>query len=165
MIISMIAAMTPERAIGKDNKLLWHLPNDLKFFKQQTLGKPVIMGRKTYDSIGRPLPGRLNIVISRQSTSPHPDVVLASSIAQAVEIAKRELSDEQEIVVIGGGNIYQSMLQHAEKLYITIVDTNVAADTYFPEFNENDWQLVDQTAGIVDEKNPLEHTFYTYMRR
>lgn len=161
----MIAAMTPQRAIGKNNKLLWHLPNDLKFFKQQTLGKPVIMGRKTYDSIGRPLPGRLNIVISRQSTSPHPEVVLASSIEQAVEIAKRELSDEQEIVVIGGGHIYQSMLEYANKLYITIVETEVDADTYFPEISEHDWQLEEKNAGTVDDKNPLAHTFYTYTRR
>ncbi|WP_016955501.1 type 3 dihydrofolate reductase [Catenovulum agarivorans] len=165
MIISMIAAMTPQRAIGKDNKLLWHLPNDLKFFKQQTLGKPVIMGRKTYDSIGRPLPGRLNIVISRQETSPHPDVQLASSIEQAVEIAKRELTDEQEIVVIGGGHIYQSMLSHADKLYVTIVETEVDADTYFPEIDPQDWQVSEETAGLVDDKNPLAHTFYTYTRR
>ncbi|EWH11861.1 dihydrofolate reductase [Catenovulum agarivorans DS-2] len=160
----MIAAMTPERAIGKDNKLLWHLPNDLKFFKQNTLGKPVIMGRKTFDSIGRPLPGRLNIVISRQQQSPHPDVLLASSVEHALELAKQHVATAEEIVVIGGGHIYQSMLPHANKLYITMVETSVDADTYFPQIDSNEWQLVEQEAGIVDDKNALAHTFYTYTR-
>ncbi|MER2491005.1 dihydrofolate reductase [Catenovulum sediminis] len=164
MKLSMIAAMTPERAIGKDNKLLWHMPADLKFFKQTTLNKPIIMGRKTFDSIGRPLPGRLNIVVSRQTRAPHPDVKLANSPEQALEIAKQH-ADSEEIVVIGGGHIYETFLPYADILYITWVDASIEGDAFFPEITENNWQPIKQIEGTVDEKNQYPHKFVTYARR
>lgn len=162
-LISMIVAMTPERYIGKDNQLLWHMPADLKFFKQTTLGKPVIMGRKTFDSIGRPLPGRTNIVLSRSNELPHPDVKLVNSIEQAIELAKQETADE--IMIIGGGKIYELCLPLADKLYITQVQANIEGDTQFPEINESEWEITHSLDGVVDEKNQYPHQFITYQRR
>ncbi len=166
MIISMIAAMTPERVIGKDNQMLWHLPADFKHFKQTTLGKPIIMGRKTFESIGRPLPGRLNIVLSKGDKPPHPDVVLVNTIEQAIEKAKQSLlnTDENEIMVIGGGVIYELFLPIADRLYITEVNTQIDGDAYFPEINKNTWQETERSQGVIDEKNALAHQFVTYQK-
>ncbi|NTS75822.1 type 3 dihydrofolate reductase [Catenovulum sp. SM1970] len=162
MTISMIVAMTPDRAIGKDNKLLWHLPADLKFFKETTLGKPIIMGRKTFDSIGRPLPGRTNVVVSRSNEQPHPDVVLANDLDQAVEAC----GDVEEVMIIGGGFIYEAFLPKADKLFVTVVDADIEGDTHFPDFLASEqWQEVARVEGTVDEKNPLPHTFFTYQRK
>lgn len=163
MKISMIAAMTPERVIGGDNKLLWHLPADLQHFKKLTLGKPVIMGRKTFESIGRPLPGRTNIVLSKQTQKVHPDVVMASTPEQALEIAA--LQDSDEVMVMGGGVIYQAFIKLADCLYITKVHTQVSGDTLFPAIKDDQWRLHDSQNGVVDEKNRLEHTFQTYLRQ
>lgn len=162
----MIAAMTPERVIGKDNQMLWHLPADFKHFKQTTLGKPIIMGRKTFESIGRPLPGRLNIVLSKGDKPPHPDVVLVNTIEQAIEKAKQSLlnTDENEIMVIGGGVIYELFLPIADRLYITEVNTQIDGDAYFPEINKNTWQETERSQGVIDEKNALAHQFVTYQK-
>ncbi|WP_111976994.1 type 3 dihydrofolate reductase [Algibacillus agarilyticus] len=155
MKISMIVAMTHENGIGKENQLLWHMPADLQFFKKTTLGKPIIMGRKTFESIGRPLPGRRNIVLSTQSASPHPDVVLVNNIDDALKAA----GDVEEVMIIGGGKIYEAFLPSAHQLYITYVDADLDADTYFPELQQNEWQEIDNTPGIVDEKNKYPHRF------
>ncbi|WP_017446164.1 type 3 dihydrofolate reductase [Gayadomonas joobiniege] len=163
MKISMIAAMTPAGVIGGDNKLLWHLPADLQHFKRLTLAKPIIMGRKTFESIGRPLPGRLNIVLSRHQGVVHPDVKMASSANEALSLAKQTTNDE--VMIIGGGHIYQTFLADADTLFITEVDTDVSGDTYFPTIDEQHWQLIDQKIGQTDEKNSLKHVFKTYQRK
>ncbi len=161
MKISMIAAMTANRAIGKDNQLLWRLPADLQFFKKMTMDKPIIMGRKTFESIGRPLPGRKNIVLSTGSETPHPDVILAKDI----ETALKEAGQVAEVMIIGGGKIYEAFLPQASQLFITYVDTEVEADTYFPEFDLAQWEAVAETEGKVDEKNQLAHRFLTYIKK
>ena len=165
-MISMIAAMTPDYVIGKDNQMLWHLPADFKFFKQTTLGKPIIMGRKTFESIGRPLPGRLNIVLSRGSDSPHPDVVLVNTVEEAINTAKQALSqsDENEVMVIGGGVVYELFMPLADRLYITEVNAKIDGDAHFPTIDKNQWQEISRNLGTVDEKNPLAHQFVTYQK-
>ncbi|MFA0350137.1 type 3 dihydrofolate reductase, partial [Vibrio sp. 10N.222.55.C6] len=132
MIISMIAAMANNRIIGKDNQMPWHLPADFAWFKRSTMGKPVVMGRKTYDSIGRPLPGRLNVVISRDESLKIEGVTTVTSIEQALEL----LSDVEEVMIIGGGSIYESCLPKADKLYLTYIDFAVDGDTQFPDWGE-----------------------------
>ncbi len=161
MKISMIAAMTANRAIGKDNQLLWRLPADLQFFKKITMDKPIIMGRKTFESIGRPLPGRKNIVLSTSSETPHADVILAKDI----ETALKEAGQVAEVMIIGGGKIYEAFLPQASQLFITYVDTEVEADTYFPKFDLAQWDVVAETEGKVDEKNQLAHRFLTYIKK
>ncbi|GAJ75662.1 dihydrofolate reductase [Vibrio sp. JCM 18905] len=127
MIISMIAAMADNRIIGKDNQMPWHLPADFAWFKRCTMGKPVVMGRKTYESIGRPLPGRLNIVISRDETLKIEGVTTVTSIEQALEVA----GDVEEVMIIGGGAIYAACLPMANKLYVTHIEAAIDGDTQF----------------------------------
>jgi len=141
--LSLIVAMAKNRAIGRDNALPWHLPDDLKYFKSVTMGKPIVMGRKTFDSIGRPLPGRLNIVITRNSEWQHPGVAVASSLQEALMMAA---SDEgsgshspREVMVIGGEQIYRTAIDRADRLYITRVQTEVDGDAFFPEYDESQW--------------------------
>ncbi|OEE07474.1 diacylglycerol kinase [Vibrio cyclitrophicus ZF270] len=148
MIISMIAAMADNRVIGKDNQMPWHLPADFAWFKRSTMGKPVVMGRKTYDSIGRPLPGRLNVVISRDENLEIEGVTTVTSIEQALEL----LNDADEVMIIGGGLIYESCLPKADKLYLTYIDFVVDGDTQFPEWGE-DWKQVFSETYQSDEKN------------
>ncbi|MDF5377698.1 type 3 dihydrofolate reductase, partial [Vibrio parahaemolyticus] len=132
MIISMIAAMADNRIIGKDNQMPWHLPADFAWFKRCTMGKPVIMGRKTYESIGRPLPGRLNIVISRDETLKIEGVTTVTSIEQALDVA----GDVEEVMIIGGGAIYASCLPMANKLYVTHIEAAIDGDTQFPDWGD-----------------------------
>ncbi|MEL0610798.1 type 3 dihydrofolate reductase [Vibrio echinoideorum] len=148
MIISMIAAMANNRVIGKDNQMPWHLPADFAWFKRSTMGKPVVMGRKTYDSIGRPLPGRLNVVISRDESLKIEGVTTVTSIELALEL----LSDVDEVMIIGGGSIYESCLPKADKLYLTYIDFAVDGDTQFPEWGEG-WKQSFSETYQSDEKN------------
>lgn len=148
MIISMIAAMANNRVIGKDNQMPWHLPADFAWFKRSTMGKPVVMGRKTYDSIGRPLPGRLNVVISRDESLEIEGVTTVTSIDQALEL----VSDVDEVMIIGGGSIYESCLSKANKLYLTHIDLEVDGDTQFPRWGQ-DWKQSFSETYQADEKN------------
>ncbi|MFZ3409673.1 type 3 dihydrofolate reductase [Vibrio chagasii] len=148
MIISMIAAMANNRVIGKDNQMPWHLPADFAWFKRSTMGKPVVMGRKTYDSIGRPLPGRLNIVISRDANLEIEGVTTVTSIEKALEL----VSDVEEVMIIGGGSIYESCLPKADKLYLTYIDFDVDGDTKFPDWGEG-WKQSFNDTYQADEKN------------
>ena len=132
MIISMIAAMADNRIIGKDNQMPWHLPADFAWFKRCTMGKPVVMGRKTYESIGRPLPGRLNIVISRDETLKVEGVTTVTSIEQALDVA----GDVEEVMIIGGGAIYAACLPMANKLYVTHIEAAIDGDTQFPDWGD-----------------------------
>ncbi len=159
-ILSMIVAHADNRIIGKDNDMPWHLPADLAYFKKTTLGKPVIMGRKTYESIGRPLPGRQNIVISRDDQYQADGIETVTSVEQALAL----VSDVDEIMVIGGGAIYQHCLPAAQRLYITHIDAAIDGDTQFPAY-ENEWQKVSSEVRGADEKNKYELDFCIYERK
>ncbi len=127
-----VVAMTPERVIGKDGKMPWHMPEDLKLFKKLTMGHPILMGRKTFESIGRPLPGRQNIVLTRQSDWSAEGVDVIHDVA---DIAVLDLMDEQ-VMLIGGGELYAMMLQHCDALFVSEIQQSYEGDTYFPEFKQ-----------------------------
>ena len=159
MIISLIAAMDKNRLIGSDNGLPWHLPADFKHFKEVTMGKPVVMGRKTFESIGKPLPGRQNIIISRSGYQAE-GVVVVDSIDAALEA----VSAADEVMVIGGANFYEQMISRADKMYLTFVDAECKGDAWFPEFRESDWQIVSTTEHLRDEKNKYSFKIVEYKR-
>lgn len=154
MIISMIAAMANERVIGKDNQMPWHLPADFAWFKRCTMGKPVVMGRKTYQSIGRPLPGRHNIVISRDASLKIEGVTTVTSIEEAL----KQTVDAEEVMIIGGGTIYQACLPLANKLYVTLIDASVDGDTQFPMWGDAFSEIYSETY-TADEKNAYDMRF------
>jgi len=162
MKISMIAAMADDRVIGINNTLPWKLPNDMKWFRQQTMGKPIVMGRKTFESFGaKPLPGRTNIIISRDQTYQAEDCIVVHSINEAIKAAGKV----DEIMIIGGASFYEQMLPKADRLYLTFVHTKVAGDAWFPEWNETDWQEVERSDHDADEKNPHAHSFVILERK
>ncbi len=159
-LISLIAAMTPERVIGIDNTLPWKLPADMKWFRQHTLGKPVVMGRKTYESFGaRPLPDRHNIVVSRDKLYDAGDASIAYSIDDAIEKAIEQEPDVNEIMIIGGASFYEQTLPIADRMYITEVQTTLKGDAWFPEFDKAQWQVSETHFYDVDEKNNIAMTF------
>ncbi len=140
MMISMIAALSNNGVIGRDNALPWHLPEDLKYFKRVTMGKPLLMGRKTYQSIGRPLPGRTSIVLTRQQDFDVPGVCVVNHPEQAVDKARQTGADE--LMVIGGEDVYRTMLPLAQRLYLTRVDIEVSGDAFFPPLEPRQWREV-----------------------
>lgn len=161
--ISIIVAVGNNLEIGKDNKMLWHLPNELKYFKNTTWGMPIVMGRKTFESLGRPLPGRENIVITQQKDWSAEGVVAVHSIDEAIEAASR--TDATELFIIGGGNIYEQTLPMAETLYITRVNGDFDATVYFPQWNENDFSLVKEKQFESDEKHAFDYTFQVWDKK
>ncbi|MBL0663210.1 type 3 dihydrofolate reductase [Aeromonas caviae] len=163
MMISMIAAMAHDRVIGLDNQMPWHLPADLAHFKRVTLGKPVLMGRKTFESIGRPLPGRRNLVISRNPDYRADGVEVIDSVEVALALLAG--SDVAELMVIGGGHLYGQLLPRADRLYLTRIDLAVEGDTRFPAFDEGDWSCIERELHQPDEKNPHPYCFETWQRR
>ncbi|MCS0540866.1 type 3 dihydrofolate reductase [Aeromonas veronii] len=163
MKISMIAAMAHDRVIGKDNQMPWHMPADLAHFKRVTLGKPVLMGRKTFESIGRPLPGRRNLVISRNPDYQAEGIEVVGSVEAALALLAG--SSVEELMVIGGGLLYAEMLPSADFLYLTRIDLAVEGDTRFPAFDDGQWQRVDCESHPADEKNPHPYSFETWQRR
>ena len=168
MKISIIAAFSSNYVIGDDNKLLWHIPEDLKRFKTLTTGHPIIMGRKTWDSIGRPLPGRMNVVISRNPEWQAPaGTVGAASLSEALvkAEAQAELEGGDEVMIIGGGTIYQAFLPHAQRLYLTHIDLSVEGDTQFPDYEQQaHWQEISKESFAKDEKNAHNLQFVTLQR-
>jgi dihydrofolate reductase len=161
MIISLIAAMDHNRLIGNDNELPWHLPADFAYFRSVTMGKPILMGRKTFESIGRPLPGRTNIVLTRDVSLHIDGVVCVTDLDQAVEQA----GEADELMVIGGSTIYEMLLPRADRLYITYVDGEFKGDAWFPVFSDADWARVESSSHPADEKNDYACEFVTYERR
>ncbi len=157
MKISIIVAFGENREIGKDNKMLWHLPNELKYFKNTTWGMPIIMGKNTYDSLGKPLPGRENIVITRQQSFQAEGIVVVHSIEEAIAAAAK--TDANEAFVIGGGKIYEQFLPLAQTLYITRVHASFDASVFFPAFSFDDYNLVNAKACMADEKHAFDYTF------
>ncbi len=160
MRLSLIAAMSANRVIGRDNNLPWKLPADWKHFKNLTMGHHLLMGRKTFESIGRPLPGRTTVVITRQSDYSPTGVLVAHSIEQALQLA----AQDSEVFVAGGAQIYLQMLPRADRIYLTSIDKDFEGDTFFPDFDESDWQLIFQENREPDEKNAYPYTFLTYER-
>lgn len=164
MKIAMIAAMAHNRVIGKDNQMPWHMPADLAHFKRITLGKPVIMGRKTYESIGRALPGRLNIVITTDETYTLADAEVVNSIDAALK--KAHSTTKEEVMIIGGGAIYASMLAQSDRLYLTLIDLKTDGDTHFPDYEANgNWVVSEEQAFEPDEKNAHPYRFITLDRQ
>lgn len=161
MIVSMIAAMAKGRVIGLNNKMPWHLPAELQLFKRATLGKPIVMGRNTFESIGRPLPGRLNIVLSRQVDYQPEGVTVVASL----EEAKQAAGDVEELMIIGGATIYQQCLTEADRLYLTHIDLEVAGDTWFPDYEQYEWQELEQESYPADENNPHNYRFSLLQRK
>jgi dihydrofolate reductase len=160
--ISIIVAIADNYAIGKDNKLLWHLPEDLKRFKRITEGHPVIMGKRTYYSLPkRPLPGRTNIVLTDVAGEQIDNCRMAYSIEDIIQ----QCDENTENFIIGGASVYQQFFTIAQKLYITEVHANFEADTFFPEIDLNTWKVIEREDHKADEKHPFDYTFVTYVRK
>jgi dihydrofolate reductase len=157
--ITLIAALGRNRAIGLDGRMPWHLPAELQHFKRTTMGKSLVMGRKTWQAIGRPLPGRQNIVISRNPAFKATGIDVADSLASAVEIARSE-----EVMIIGGGQLYQQALPIAHRMVLTLIDIEPEADTWFPEWNGNQWEQVREQRYDADEQNPLAYSIVELIR-
>ncbi|WP_316830052.1 dihydrofolate reductase [Pedobacter aquatilis] len=158
-----IAVATGENfEIGKNNQLLWHMPADLKFFKQTTSGHTVIMGRKTFDSVGRPLPNRRNIVITRDTKLKIDGVEVVNSLAEALKITANE---DKPVFIVGGAEIYRQALPETDTLYLTTIHHTFDADTFFPEIDKNEWKIISSEPHKADEKNIYDYTFEVLERK
>lgn len=160
MIISIITAMDKNRVIGKDNALPWKLPSELQYVKAVTMGAPIVMGRKNYESIGRPLPGRRNIILTRDKNYKVDGCEIAHSKAQVLKMC----AEEVEVFIFGGQEIYQLFLPIVDKLYITKINHEFEGDTFFPEVNMGEYIEISKKDGVTDERNPYEHCFYVYFK-
>ena len=155
MKISIVVAMAANRVIGNNNQLPWHLPADLKHFKQTTMGKPILMGRKTWESIGRPLPGRTNIVITRDENYAAPGCLVVHSVEAAMQAAEQQ----DEVMVIGGAEFYNQVLPRTDTIYLTRIHQDFEGDTFFPELDEAEWQEVERVDCDADDRNPYAYSF------
>ena len=160
-MITIVVAMGLKNEIGAGNQLLWHLPKDLKHFKEITSGHPIIMGRKTYESIGKPLPNRTNIVISRKNDWFEEGILIVGSIKEALKFAKKI---DENVFIIGGGTIYEQTIDLADQLEVTLVDAELKADTFFPKIDEKKWLKTNETTHQKDEKNQFDFSFQTFER-
>ncbi len=160
MKVALIVAMDEQGLIGKDNDLPWKISADLKYFRRTTMGKPIIMGRNTHESIGRPLPGRQNIVISSQQNYRAEGCDVVHSIDAALALC----SDVEQVMVMGGASLYQQILPLADTLYLTRVHASLDGDTWFPEWSEQDWQLISSEDHQADENNEFDYSFQLYQR-
>ena len=160
-MITIIAAIGKNGELGKDNDLIWHLPNDLKRFKKVTAGHHVIMGRKTFESLGKPLPNRTNIVITRNNNFQADGCIIVNSLQQAIDAAKSDLNPH----ILGGAEIYKQAIEIADILDITHVDTTLEADAFFPSIDTSIWQEVSREDHQSDEKHPFNYSFVTYNKK
>ncbi|MCE2495800.1 MAG: dihydrofolate reductase [Flavobacteriales bacterium] len=160
-MLSMIVAASENNAIGKYNELLWHLPKDLKYFKEVTSGHCIIMGRKTFDSIGKPLPKRRNIVITRREEFEVEGVEVANDIEAAIDM----VGEDQEPFIVGGGTIYEQALHYVNRVYLTRVHAHVNGDTFFPELDLNEWQRVLHESHKKDAKHAYDFSFEVWDRK
>jgi dihydrofolate reductase len=163
MIISLVVAAAKNNGIGKNGKMPWHLSNDMKHFKNVTWGMPIVMGRKTFESLGKALPGRKNIVISRQENWNAAGATVVKSIDEA--LASSATTDAKEIMVIGGGEIYKLLFEKAKRIYMTRVEADPEADTYFPAIDPTEWELVSQKDHEADAKNDYNYSFQVWERK
>ena len=165
MIVSLIAALSQNRVIGKNNDLPWHLPDDMKYFMQTTSGHHVIMGRKNYDSIPekfRPLPNRTNIVVTRQKNFVAPNCIVVNSIEEGLAIARK--NNETEAFIIGGSEIYNQGFAMANRLYLTEIHATIEGDTYFPIFEKSQWKEVSRRHHLTDERHKFPFDFVVFER-
>lgn len=160
-MITIIAAIAKNNALGKNNQLLWHLPSDLKHFKKHTRNHCVIMGRKTYESLGKPLPNRENIVITRSKKKQFEGCIVVHSIQEALNYAKKD----ENPYIIGGAEIYKLALPYADELNLTLVHANFEADTFFPEIDSKIWKQVSRTDFKADEKHRYDYSFITFLKQ
>jgi dihydrofolate reductase len=167
MKLALIVAQSQNRVIGRNNKLPWHLPEDLKYFKSVTMGKPVIMGRKTFESIGRPLPGRPNIVITRDTGYSQAGITVVHGLEEAIGQAEAlcHINGREEALVIGGSEIYAQALPLSQRLYLTQVHHEVMGDAYFPAFERDSWQQVGRDDFEASGPNPYSYSFIVYDRK
>lgn len=159
-MISLLVAHDINRVIGKDNELPWHIPEDLRYFKQKTVGKGIIMGRKTYESIGRPLPKRKNIIVTRQPDFEAPGATVTHSLDEAIRLAE---AVDEEVMIIGGAEIFKETLAKADRLYVTRIDQAFDGDTIFPVYNDSEWQLVSDS-GKHESEEGIPYAFLVYER-
>ena len=159
-LLSLITATDSNRLIGKNNALPWHLPADLAFFKQTTMGKPIIMGRKTFTSIGKALPGRKNIVVTRNSNFEAPNCELSVSIDHAIALVEESV----EVMLIGGASLYEQAIERADIIYLTLIHHEFEGDTWFPEIDKNNWNLVSREDFDPNEVNRFAYSFVKYTR-
>lgn len=162
MVISLLVAADENNVIGKNNQLPWHLPNDLKYFKNLTWGMPILMGRKTFESIGKPLPGRKTIVITRNEIWKKEGTIVVNTIEKAISQARA--MDINEIFIVGGAEIFKSAIPHAKRIYLTRIHHQFDGDIYFPEMNLSEWKLIKQRFCHADAKNPYSCTFQVWER-
>jgi len=163
MTLSILVILSTNNVIGRDNKLPWHMPADLKRFKNLTMGHHILMGRRTFNEIKKPLPGRVNVVITRDPHFTAEGVAIARSIDEA--ISKAEAAGDLEVFLIGGGEIFNQVIHIADRMYITRIHADIDGDTYFPEFDDvNEWKLIDAEHFEADEKNAYPYSFLTYVR-
>ena len=160
MIVSIVVAISENNAIGKNNQLLWYLPADLKHFKNITTGHTVIMGRKTYESVGKPLPNRRNIIITRQDIT-----IEGCEVVKSIEDALALCADEEEVFIVGGADIYRQSMHLTNRIYLTVVHQKFDADSFFPEIHYDEWLETEQEDHEPDEKNKLPYSFITLERR
>ena len=158
--ITIVAAMARNRAIGRDGELPWHLPRELRHFKETTMGKPIVMGRRTWQSIGRALPGRQNLVVTRDASFRAEGCEVVGSLEAAVASARGP-----EVMIIGGGQLYRQTLAHADRMVLTLVDCEPPADTWFPKWREEDWRRVAEREESADERNPFDYRVIELTRR
>ena len=158
--LSLIWAMDRNRLIGRDNALPWQLPADMAWFRKNTMGKPILMGRKTYESIGRPLPGRTNLILTRQQGLE----IEGCSVIHSLQEALAAVPDAEEIMVMGGAEIYALLFEHAERLYITEIDSELEGDAWFPEFDSAEWHEVQREEHLPDENNGYPYSFIVLER-
>jgi dihydrofolate reductase len=158
--ITIVAAMGRNRAIGLNGELPWHLPRELRHFKETTLGKPIVMGRRTWQSIGRALPGRQNLVVTRDAAFRAEGCDVLGSLEAAVAAARGT-----EVMIIGGGQLYEQTMEHADRMVLTLVDCEPPADTWFPEWREEDWRQVAERKERADERNPFDYRVIELTRR
>lgn len=165
MIRTIIVARADNRVIGRDNQLIWKMPHDLKFFKEKTSGHFVIMGRKSYESLGKPLPNRLNIVITRNTSYAVEGAIVVHSLQEALKLA--ETQKQQEVFILGGGEIYKQAFEKelVDKMYITEIKDSFDGDTYFPEYNKDEWQETNREEFQADHLNPHDYAFVSLKRK
>lgn len=163
MKLILIAAVANNNVIGKDNKLLWHMPADLKHFKELTMGHTILMGRKTFESIGKPLPGRKTIVITQQENYDAKGCKVVNNLKDAI----CEVKNEKEVFVAGGSEIYRQLinLHHTRRMFITRIYADFEGDSFFPDIDTQKWELIDREAFEADEKNPYPYAFLTYKKK
>jgi len=167
MKLSLICAMDENMVIGRNNALPWHLPEDLKYFKRTTMGKCIIMGRRTFESIGRPLPGRTNIIVTRSRDYEVENARVVDSLSDAIELAENVsfIEGVDEAFVIGGAELYRHALPYVDRLHLTMVHAEIDGDTYFPDFDVNEWEQVSREYFEADETNPYPYSICVFERR